>query len=489
VRPSGASDDDSTEVHGGADGGALCLMAIANGVVTSHVLPAGGGSLVIGRAEQCDVRIDDRSISRRHAVLHVGPPLRIEDLGSANGTSIRGRDAPDDRADGAAGGRRLRSGEIAELAPGDFVALGQALVTIWRGALPGDRAASDPAGRESDGGARSDAMVRLEALATRVAGGDISVLLLGETGVGKEVMAEAIHARSKRAEGPFLRLNCASLGETLLESELFGHEKGSFTGAVAAKPGLLETADGGTVFLDEVGEMPLATQAKLLRVIEDRQVLRVGGLRPRAIDVRFVAATHRDLADAVRRGAFREDLYFRLNGISLRVPPLRERVGEIDGLARRFVARAWERTRSAAPPPVLADEALAALRRHAWPGNVRELRNAIERAVLLCNDGEIRAAHLLLDDDDGAEAPAETARGGTSSRPPAPALGASASASASAGESPALRREVDAFERARIVDALERCGGNQTQAARVLGISRRTLVARLGEYGIRRGRR
>ncbi|HTM20908.1 MAG TPA: sigma 54-interacting transcriptional regulator, partial [Kofleriaceae bacterium] len=306
-------------------------------------------------------------------------------------------------------------------------------------------------------------MRELHALARRMAASDLSMLLLGETGTGKEVLAEVIHRASARAAGPFLRLNCAALPEALLESELFGHEKGAFTGAAAAKPGLLETADGGTIFLDEIGDLPPAIQVKLLRVLEAREVQRLGGLKPRTIDVRFVAATNRDLHADAEAGRFRVDLYYRLNGLSLLLPPLRERTAEIEPLARRFIASAAARARR--PDPALDPEALALLLAYDWPGNIRELRNAVERAVLLQTDGTIRAEHL----------PGDRMR--ATGRPPAPAP---APASPPGGEEDELQR---------IRAALEQCGGNQTQAARLLGISRRTLVNRLNALGLPRPRK
>ncbi|MFW5738822.1 MAG: sigma 54-interacting transcriptional regulator, partial [Myxococcota bacterium] len=233
------------------------------------------------------------------------------------------------------------------------------------------------------------AMQRLYALAERVADSKICVLLMGETGVGKEVLAEAIHKHSPRARTPMLRINCAALSASLLESELFGHERGAFTGAGQAKQGLLEAAHGGTVFLDEIGELPLTTQAKLLRVFEGNEVILVGAVKPRRIDVRFVAATNRDLEEGTRQGTFREDLYFRLSGVSLVIPPLRERSAEIEPLARAFM-RQFARTDA---PQITAD-ALAWLEGYSWPGNVRELRNVIERAMLLAGDDEVRLEHL-----------------------------------------------------------------------------------------------
>ncbi len=225
-------------------------------------------------------------------------------------------------------------------------------------------------------------MGQLEALIARVAASTISVLILGETGAGKEVLAGRIHALSPRAAAPFLAINCASLSETLLESELFGHERGAFTGAVATKPGLLETADGGTVFLDEIGDLPSAIQVKLLRVLEDRRVLRVGAVKSKPIDVRFVAATNRDLEGDVRRGGFRRDLYFRLNGITLEVPPLRERRDEIARLAGVFAAETAAQLGFVGSAGI-APAAMEMLLDYVWPGNVRELRNVMERAVVL----------------------------------------------------------------------------------------------------------
>jgi two-component system, NtrC family, response regulator AtoC len=282
-------------------------------------------------------------------------------------------------------------------------------------------------------------------------------LLLGETGTGKEVLAEVIHRASPRASKPLVRLNCAAMPEALLESELFGHEKGAFTGANATKPGLLETADGGTVFLDEIGELTAATQAKLLRVLEAREVQRVGALKPRPIDVRFLAATNRDLEAEVTRGRFRADLYYRLNGVSIMIPPLRDRVAEIEPFARRFIADAAARMKRT--PPSLDGDALALLRSHQWPGNIRELKNAIERAVLLQTAGTITAAHLPVD------------KIKTSVRAPSPDPDASVEPATEA-------------DRIRLV--LERCGGNQTKAALELGMSRRTLVNRLNDLGLPR---
>ncbi|MCP3136830.1 sigma 54-interacting transcriptional regulator [Pyxidicoccus xibeiensis] len=319
-----------------------------------------------------------------------------------------------------------------------------------------------PDAREGDIVVVDPAMQRLHSLVRQVASSPFTVLLLGETGVGKEVFAEAVHRHSPRAQGPFVRLNCAAFSESLLESELFGHDKGAFTGAVKAKPGLLEAANGGTLFLDEVAELPAGVQAKLLRVLEQREVLRLGELRPRPLDVRFVAATHKDLAAEVARGAFRQDLSFRLDGLSLTIPPLRERRAELVHLAHAFLrlaARAMGRTTA----PTLSPEAREALLRYAWPGNLRELRNVMERAVVLGAVDVVRPEHLPLEKLLAPRLPPTAA--------PPPATDASSG------------------QRQRIADALERHGGNQTEAARELGVSRKTLGVWMDAHGIPRPRR
>jgi transcriptional regulator with GAF, ATPase, and Fis domain len=344
----------------------------------------------------------------------------------------------------------------------------------------------------------ASAMDGLRELVSCVAASTISVLIMGETGVGKEVLAETVHRQSQRADGAFLRLNCAALSESLLESELFGHERGAFTGAVSQKRGLLETADGGTVFLDEVGELPLSMQAKLLRVVEERVVTRVGGLESRALDVRFISATNRDLEAEVARGGFRQDLFFRLNGIALVIPPLRERLDEIEGLCESFVAAA---SRGRARRPRLAPEALARLQAYSWPGNIRELRNVIDRATLLCGDGDITPRHLPLEK---MNAPVTARAPARSAAPPVPLPSSAPTRPPFAGSEgttdawPALRDappsgklsvEIEALERQRILDALERCLWNQTKAAQLLGMTRGLLMARLDAYGIARPRK
>jgi DNA-binding NtrC family response regulator len=445
------------------------LVTFAGDEIRTFDLPS-AGEVTIGRDEASTVRIDDLSVSRRHAVLRVGKALEIEDLGGANGTFVR-RTAHD------GGGNATLNVNLqqllrqrASLAVGDCLLFGTASVVVRhppRVAIPELVSAEQPGAGGTPGVVVRDPVMRaLYADAARAARASINVLLLGETGVGKEVLARAIHAHSPRAKGPFMGINCAALAESLLESELFGSEKGAFTGALA-RTGLFEAANGGTVFLDEVGELPFGTQAKLLRVLEERVVTRLGSTRSRPIDVRFVAATNRDLEADSRQGRVRPDLYFRLNGVALVVPPLRERPLEIEELATAFLASACrdlERRSSLAFSPATFD----LLRRYAWPGNVRELRNAVERAAVMCTEALVQPEHLppsLL-------AAARAVR----AAPPAPRPPTQTS----------LHAEMKALELSRIVEALDRCQGNQSEAARQLGMPRRTLVSRLKDLGLTR---
>ena len=629
-------------VRGGAlvpDG--LSLLVAGDGSSTVHPLPH-EGTVVIGRADDVHVRIDDLSLSRRHAQLHIGPKLYIEDLGSANGTVVHSV--------------QLEAGEMVEISPGVAVEVGGTVIIV-QGRLPGERrprprgqsarmrrigshsyfevrleeecthaeqtrtsfavmrihledpvaeyviqevlcdvlrpvdpigtygpgeyeailtrtsaATAEkvsnllekafegkdarvrvgiasyphdgrspeallqkanertqdiaPGGGERDIVIRDRVMVRLHRLIERVAAGYINVLLLGETGVGKEILAQAVHKHSKRVDKPFIKINCSALTESLFESELFGHEKGAFTGAIAPKKGLLEAASGGTFFLDEVGEMPASIQAKLLTVIEDRKVLRVGSLEPIDIDVRFVAATNRDLEEEVARGNFRQDLYYRLNGVALVIPPLRERTAEIERLAGMFVREAAKQI-GLARPPVISAETLALLQSYRWPGNIRELRNVLERAVLLCLGERIELEHLPLEKMRGTVLSPNT---GVGPAPQRPAISREASDSAvvptmwdesdlagsgdtlappGASTRPFAHNPLTAKKRSKkktrgvppegtpqwtsdrqeIIDALEECAGNQSEAAKRLGVSRRTLVSRLIQFRIPRPRK
>jgi DNA-binding NtrC family response regulator len=434
------------------------------------------GQLTVGRSRSCDLCIDHPSVSREHAIFHGSNPVTVEDRGSTNGTTVAGV--------------RVPSGARVPVQRGAVVAIGAAVLVI-RAAFDDAAPPEPPPPRSGAAPVRGTpsvivvdgAMRELYRVVDLVAKGDLSVVLLGETGSGKDVVADAIHRRSTRASATYVRVNCAALPDALLESELFGYERGAFTGAVQAKPGLLELASGGTVFLDEIAELPLPMQAKLLRVLENREVTRVGGLKSRSIDVRFICATNRDLIGLVRAGTFRQDLFFRLNGISLVIPPLRDRRSEILHLVQAFVAQAC---RDAGRPELpVSREAMTALEAHDWPGNVRELRNVIDRAVTLCTGATIDAHHLP---------PPEAGFGRTGADPQQhPTIPAAAgpvplapSTESSVGLQEAARRAAKAIERRRIAEAMERCGGNQTRAARMLQISRRTLVTRLTEYGFAR---
>jgi two-component system, NtrC family, response regulator AtoC len=404
----------------------------------------GAVRLVFGRGEECDVRIRHDSVSRKHAVVHGAGPWSIEDLGSSNGTIV--------------GGKKLVPGEARVLEPGVVVSLGAARLLLDASTTP----AGQGAPRTTPGAFPSAEMERIERLVGLVADSVLPVLLLGETGVGKGTLATRIHERSSRAARPFVQLNCAAVPEGLLESELFGHERGAFTGATQAKPGILESANGGTVFLDEVGEIPRPTQAKLLHVLEQGKVQRLGSVRPVAIDVRFLSATNRDLDALVASGQFRRDLYYRLAGVPVHVPPLRERRGEIPEMARAFVEEACARTPERVP--LISEAALRRLCAHDWPGNIRELRNVVMRAALLSGGSCIEREHLLLD-----------------VAPPAPEPGLDGAKR--------LAAEVRATERQRIAEALDRFGGHQGKAADYLGISRRTLSNKLDELGLPRPRK
>ena len=466
----------------------LRLIVFVGGQVTSHPLPR-TGELVIGRGDDAGVKVDHATVSRRHATLNLDTEITIVDHGSFNGTSM--------------GGKKVPPNTPVPLPLSTIVELGETMIVLQvEGAAP--VTASRSIGQvEAPPPDVSPAMQHLYRLVDNVAQSNITVVVRGETGAGKEVVSEEIHKRSARANRPLVKLNCAALPEHLLEGELFGYERGAFTGATQAKAGLIESADGGTLFLDEIGEMPLPTQAKLLRVVESREVLRLGSLRPKTVDVRFVAATHRDLEEMVVRGSLRQDLYYRLAGVILIVPPLRERASEIPRLASDFVVR-FCTSAHRAPIPI-SSAAMALLKTYSWPGNVRELRNVIERAVVFCKSPAIAPEHLGLP----AERISGPPQGSVPSQPMPPAQTPSypppplpPSGYGPATEPPStpmnatmafgsgsLPHEMEALERQRILDALARCGGNQTQAAEMLGISRRTLLRRLDEYAVPRPRK
>jgi DNA-binding NtrC family response regulator len=308
---------------------------------------------------------------------------------------------------------------------------------------------------------KSKGMQEVFWLIREVAGSDATVLIQGESGTGKELVASAIHFNSRRRARPYIRVSCASLPESLVESELFGYEKGAFTGASQRRVGRFEAAGGGTLFLDEIGDLPLAVQSKLLRVLQERQIERLGSNRPIDVDVRFVSATLRPLEDEIAEGSFREDLFFRINTVPIHLPPLRERREDIPLLAQAFL-REFSRERGK-EIEALSDDTLEVLERHSWPGNVRELRNVIERAVVFCRESRITPEHLPpgLRDAPGVAAPSSAAR------PAEP-----------------LRRAVERAEIETIRAALATTDGRRNEAAEILGISRKTLWEKIKAYGI-----
>jgi two-component system, NtrC family, response regulator AtoC len=388
--------------------------------------------LVIGRSDTSEIHVPHGSVSRAHARLTIGDTgMDVEDLGSANGTFVDGQ--------------RIKG--RAQLTIGSILRVGTVRLIV----------------RLKPSGAPSP-MIEVRRLVEKVAVSPVSVILLGETGVGKEVLTEEIHARSGRS-GPLVRINCAGLASTLLESELFGHERGAFTGAVQAKAGLIESAHGGTFLLDELGEMPESTQPKLLRVLESREVRRLGALTARPIDVRFISATHRDLRTMAALGKFREDLLFRLNGYTIVIPPLRDRRGEIAGLVSDFLSQACARTRRTVP--ILTEGARVLLESYRWPGNVRELRNVVDRIALLCDSDHVTVDHIDFD-----SAPAEAA---------------------ARSRRPSLLDDLEAggehSEKDRIMKELQNAGGNQAAAAKALGITARMLGYRMDKLGLPRPRR
>jgi two-component system, NtrC family, response regulator AtoC len=436
------------------------------------------GVVSIGRAANCYVRLDDASVSRQHARLHL-PSMEIEDLKSRNGSWVLEGNADAsvgqivERTDAnevpLAPGRRHR------FTPGSILKLGEVLSRVQRSVpvvhtLP---IAAPVAIDEAAPVVEDRSMVQLYEVAERVSESGLPLLILGETGVGKDVLAARVHQLSPRRQGPFVRVNCGALTESLLESELFGHQRGAFTGASDSKPGLLEAGNGGTVFLDEIGELPARTQVKLLHVLETSEVTRVGATRAQRIDVRFIAATNRELAREVQAGIFRKDLYFRINTLCLKISPLRERQGDILPLVRHFLRGSC--LNAGVREPELSKQAAQHLLEYDWPGNVRELKNAVERARLLCGDGPLLPEHF------------PTERELLNPAPRLPELWADADQPTQVRRPPRLDSATDGSN--EILEALSSCGGNQTRAAQRLGISRRTLVNRLNELDLPRPRK
>ncbi|MFO0755293.1 MAG: sigma 54-interacting transcriptional regulator [Byssovorax sp.] len=396
----------------------------------------------IGSGNTCDLVLKDPTVSRQHLIVKVeGDAIRITDAGSRNGTlldSVRVLDA--------------------YARPDSTITIGS---TTLRLRMLSDVIELPLSTRDKMGGmiGQSVAMRRVFAIIERVAPTDATVLIEGETGTGKELAAEAIHDESKRAGKPFIVFDCSAVSPSLIESELFGHVRGSFTGAVADRPGAFEAAHGGTLFLDEIGELPIDLQPKLLRVLEQRTVRRVGSNAPRQVDVRIVAATNRSLAQEVEKNRFREDLYYRLAVIPLRLPPLRERLGDIPLLFRHFETKLAGR---GAPTSLLPESVVHAFAARSFPGNVRELRNEVARAVSLG---------------------ISPGRG----RDPSPAATAAVSAEVDLNELLFTGRErlAEAYERAYLEKALQKTGGNVSRAAELAGVNRKFIQRAMKRFGLR----
>lgn len=425
----------------------------AGGPVKRVLTP--GTPLIVGRAPAAGLRIDDPTLSREHArFLLSGARVLVEDLGSKNGTFF-------------AGGRVTR----VELTIGDEIVLGSVALQVQALEAHG---ASEPIHPPEERGPE-EALIAGQAMrpvletVASVATSRIPVILHGETGTGKEVLAQRIHELGPRKDRRIVRVNCGAIPKDLVESTLFGHERGAFTGALQQQKGVFEEADGGTVFLDEVGELPAAAQASLLRVLEVGAFTRVGSTRELQVDVRIVAATHRDLEAMVDEGTFRSDLYYRLSGVVIEIPPLRERRDELEPLARRFLHAAnkanGRRVEGISP------ETLAVLEAYAWPGNVRELRNVIERAVVVTQGARIGPEDL----------PARVRTGGRSAE-----AGASKASAPGAPEPEPAREKVHQFEARMLQETLEATGWNRAEAARKLGMPVRTLSYRLKVLGVKK---
>ena len=355
--------------------------------------------------------------------------------------------------------------------------------TIVRKALRTQDLSSAEASRPVPGGpesgrygiiGQSAGLMELYTVLDRVADTPTTVLVTGESGTGKELVARALHENSSRRDKPFIKVNCAAIPRDLMESELFGYERGAFTGAVGSKPGRFELASGGTLFLDEIGSIPVEMQVKLLRALQESEFERVGGVKTIRVDVRLVAATNSDLKKEIAAGAFREDLYYRLNVVPMRLPALRERREDIPLLVQHFVKKFDARLRKNVTS--IEPEALEVLSNHPWPGNIRELENVIERAVLFCDGAELRAADLPSDLVRTPDPPPVT-HSAPRSIPPNPA--------ASDGLKEQVKAAMSRLERELIVKALEQTGGNVTHAARLLKISRKGLQLKMKELGLR----
>jgi DNA-binding NtrC family response regulator len=448
-------DDTSTAAeveYAGPQAEPFFLLAFDGNHASQVPLPR-NGEILIGRDASCAVQLGDRSVSRYHAriIMKDGAAV-LRDLDSRNGTTINGL--------------RLRGERL--LTASDVLTVGDVQIVYVAPRTPVPLAPVPERGGDHFTEVASErylvaepSMRAIFRLLERIANSDLAVLIGGETGTGKEVAALTVHARSGRATGPFVPLNCGAIPSELVESTLFGHERGAFTGANEARPGVFESASGGTLFLDELGELPLAAQAKLLRVLERRRILRVGDSRERDVNVRVIAATSRDLEADVAAGRFRADLFFRVSVATVWLPPLRARPGELPLLTRHFLDAAT--ARQGRPRLALSAEVNERLQQYPWPGNVRELKNLADFLAVKV-DGDVVSL---------ADLPERFLR---TVRAPVPEPRVETAAS--------LAHMVRDAERERIEEALVKTGGNQTRAAALLGIPRRTFVAKLKRHGL-----
>jgi transcriptional regulator with AAA-type ATPase domain len=436
-----------------SDGGASAFLVASPDTPEERSVPVGDRPVRIGSDDDNDLRIDDPHVSRRHAEVRRSPDgVILRDLGSKNGTFVEG----------------IKVKEVL-LPPGANITIG---ATAIRFVAEGERArtprplppgGSKPpdfgAGGTEDGPSKfgsavgsTPTMRQVFALLTRVAPTDLTICIGGETGTGKDVLARAIHSHSLRAKGPFVVFDCGAVAPSLIESELFGHERGAFTGAVGEHRGAFERAHGGTLFLDEVGELAIDLQPKLLRALEQRKVRRVGGTSDFDVDVRIIAATNRDLEKEVAGGRFRQDLFYRLSAAQVHIQPLRERLQDLPVLVEAILGE------SAAKPMKVSKDTLEALAGYDWPGNVRELKNAIAGAAALADGPILEPRHLIF----------------FKPRKRAPTI----------DSLPLAGRSLESIERAAIVQTLRQCDGNKTKAARALGIAPSTLYEKIKKYGL-----
>ena len=417
-------------------------------------------SLTIGTASTNDLVLTDTTVSRRHCILAVESERYVlRDLDSTNGTELDGTPIRE-----------------AFLAPGARIRIGDTEIVFQ----PRKRWERIDVSRADHFGAlygTADGMRAVFSLLAKLAPTDLGCIIAGETGTGKELAARAVHDHSPRADRPFVVVDCGAISDNLIESELFGHERGAFTGADRQRIGAFETAHGGTVFLDEIGELPIELQPKLLRVLERKEIKRLGGSRLMDVDVRVVAATHRDLLAMVREGTFREDLYYRLAEVVVELPPLRDRLGDLPVIAERML---FEMAEEGEAPRTLSPDAITALSRRTWPGNVRELRNVLKRAVVMSSTPVLTASDLKLD----AIRPLRQVPGSD-----VPAGEAPADAQVEVADDLPIKdardRWVAPMEREYLLRVIRRCGGDLDKAAEEAGIHRKSLERLLRQHGLK----